>query len=341
MVSITNEELPLFAAQITGPSRIELVDVPPPKLEPRDDGIKQILFQPELTCLCGSDLPFFLRTEEQPNPLVGHSLHEMIGSVVETDGKRFKPGDRVLCVPLDQRGFFERYPISEERAIPLDTRVPEECALLAQPLGTAIYALKKLPMVLDKDVVIVGQGPMGQLFCGALRNLGAREIIAIDLLESRLKNSPRMGATATICNAKEDPIAAVRRITEGRMAEIVIEAVGHHDQALNLCIDLCQHSGRILYFGVPPEIIDRVRWRDLFYKNITLHTSVNPDFRRDFPLAMRWIGEGRIDVSKVITHRYKLDEIQTAFETFRDRKDGALKVLVEFPALRSATSKAR
>jgi threonine dehydrogenase-like Zn-dependent dehydrogenase len=74
----------------------------------------------------------------------------------------------------------------------------------------------------------------------------------------------------------------------------------------------------------------------LFFKNITLHTSVNPDFRRDFPLAMRWIGEGRIDVSKVITHRYPVSEIQTAFETFSDRKDGALKVLVEFPAYRRA-----
>jgi threonine dehydrogenase-like Zn-dependent dehydrogenase len=322
----------LFAAQITGPSRIELVDVPEPALADSASGIGQILFQPELTCLCGSDIPFFLRGDERPVPKLGHSLHEMIGTVVATNGSRFKPGERVLCVPQQQLGFFERFVISEERAIPLDARMPEECALMAQPLGTAIYALKKLPSVLDKDVVIVGQGPMGQLFAGALRNLGAREIIAVEPLASRLKNSPRMGATATVCNRDEDPIAAVGRITEGRMAEIVIEAVGHHEQALNLCIDLCQHSGRILYFGVPPQYLDRVRWRDLFFKNITVHTSVDPDFRRDFPLAMRWIGEGRIDVSKVITHRYGLDQIQTAFETFRDRKDGALKVLVAFPA---------
>ena len=194
--------------------------------------------------------------------------------------------------------------------------------------------MKKLPSVLDKDVAVVGQGPMGQLFDGVLRNLGAREIIGVDPVESRLANSRRMGATATVSNRQEDPAAAVRRITEGRMAEVVIEAVGHHDQAFNLCIDLCQKAGRILYFGVPPEHLDRVRWRDLFYKNITVHTSVDPDFRRDFPLAMRWIGEGRIDVSKVITHRYRLEEIQTAFETFRDRKDGALKVLVEFPSFR-------
>ncbi len=331
----------MFAAQITAPSRIEIVDVPEPSFVPASNGKPQILFQPELTCLCGSDIPFFLRGDEQPDPKLGHSLHEMIGTVVSTDGKRFQPGDRVLCVPQYQLGFFERFAISEERAIPLDTRVPDECALMAQPLGTAIYALKKLPTVLDKDVAIVGQGPMGQLFAGVLSNFGAREIIAVDPLESRLKNSPRMGATATICSRQEDPIAAVARITEGRLADIVIEAVGHHEQAFNLCIDLCQHSGRILYFGVPPEHLDRVRWRDLFFKNITVHTSVDPDFRRDFPLAMRWIGEGRIDVSKVITHRYQLNEIQTAFETFRDRKDGALKVLVEFPAYRRAAANSR
>ena len=161
---------------------------------------------------------------------------------------------------------------------------------MAQPLGTVIFALKKLPEILDQDVAIVGQGPVGQLFCGALRNLGAREIIAVDLLESRLANSPRMGATSVVCSANEDPIAAVERITGGRMPDIVIEAVGHHDQAFNLCIDLCRKAGRILYFGVPPEHLDQIRWRDLFKKNLTVHTSVDPDFRRDFPLAMRWIG---------------------------------------------------
>lgn len=329
----------MFAAHVTGPSRIELVESPEPALKPQSDGRRQIIFQPELTCLCGSDLPFFLRNQEQPNPEIGHSLHEMIGTVTATDGTRFKAGDRVLCVPYNQCGFFERYAIHEERAIPLDSRVSEECALLAQPLGTAIFALKKLPTIIDRNVAIVGQGPMGQLMCAALRNLGAREIIAIDLLESRLANSPRMGATATVCNAKEDPVAAVTRLTGGRMAEIVIEAVGHQDQALNLCIDLCQTGGRILYFGVPPEFLDRVRFRDLFFKNIALYTSVGPDFRSDFPLAMRWIGEGRVDVSKIVTHRYPLSQIQTAFETFRDRKDGALKVLVEFPAYRQSSAR--
>jgi threonine dehydrogenase-like Zn-dependent dehydrogenase len=226
---------------------------------------------------------------------------------------------------------MERFRVSQERAIPLDPRAPDEHALLAQPLGTVLFALRKLPNLIDWNVAVVGQGPIGQLFCAALRNLGARQIIAIDRVASRLETSPRMGATAVINAAEEDPIEAVRRVTAGDMADLVIEAVGHRDQALNLCIDLCRPQGHILFFGVPQECIDGICWRNLWMKNICVHTSVNPDFVRDFPLAMRWIAERRVDLTPIITHRFPLTQIQTAFETFRDRRDGALKVFIDFP----------
>jgi threonine dehydrogenase-like Zn-dependent dehydrogenase len=323
----------LLAGHIQARGRIELVDIPEPSLNGAG-APGQILFEPHLSCLCGSDLPYFDSAHtEYPQP-VGYSLHEMIGTIVSTTGQRFRPGDRVLAVPIRQRGLYERYTLSEDRAILLDHRRPPEQALLAQPLGTVIWALKKLPTVLDKDVAIVGQGPIGQLFAASLRNLGAREIIGIDRLASRLAMSERMGATATVDTSREDPVEAVRRITGGALADVVVEAVGHDDQALDQCIDLCARHGRILSFGVPPERIDGLRWRELFYKNITVHTSVDPDFTRDFPLAMRWIGEGRIDLSQLITHRFSLADIQTAYETFRDRKEGAQKVLVEFPRAR-------
>ncbi len=323
----------MLAGHIIAPNRIELVDIEPPRLEPAPpEGEGQIIFEPHLACLCGSDLPYF-DGQHGGYPLpVGYSLHEMIGRVVATNGRRYRPGDRVLAVPVRQHGCFERFVVSETRAIPLDPRRPPEEALLAQPLGTVIFALKKLPAVLDKDVAVVGQGPIGQLFCAALANLGARNIIAIDKLQSRLEMSQRMGATAVVCNQDEDPIEAVRRITGGQMADIVVEAVGHRDVALNLCIDLCAQFGRILAFGVPPKRIDGLRMLDLVTKNLTVHTSVDPDFTRDFPLAMQWISERRVDLAPLITHRYPFREIRTAFETFRDRKDGAQKVLLRFPA---------
>jgi threonine dehydrogenase-like Zn-dependent dehydrogenase len=330
----------LLAGRFSEKGKIDLIEVPEPVLEPRpardhgsgDSGPGDIIFQPETACLCGSDLPYFNGESPEFPGTIGHSLHEMYGTVVATNGKRYRPGDRVLAVPVNQRGLYQRFIVSEERAIPVDPRLyGQQRAVLAQPLGTVIFALKKLPQVLDKDVVIVGQGPIGQMFSMLLRNMGAREIIVIDRLESRLALSPRMGATAVINNSKEDPVAAVQRITGWAMADIVVEAVGHADQVLNLCVDLCKQAGRILYFGVPPETVDGIRWRELWAKNIAISTSVNPDFTRDFPLAMRWIAEDRVDVSPLITHSYPLRQIQTAFETFRDRKDGAQKVLVEFP----------
>ncbi|HUG90192.1 MAG TPA: zinc-binding dehydrogenase [Planctomycetaceae bacterium] len=328
----------MLAGHITAPGRIELIEVEEPRLPERTSHASlpgEIIFQPELACLCGSDIPFFEHSDEIPPPEIGHSLHEMIGRVVAANGSRFRPGERVLAVPVNQCGLFERFLVSEERAIPLDPRVPDEQAVLAQPLGTVIYALRKLPEIIDRVVAVVGQGPIGHLFNAALCNLGAREVVAIDRLASRVELSRATGATAVVCTDQQCPVEAVGRLTDERMADIVVEAVGHGDEAFNLCAELCGHAGRILYFGVPPVTIDGLRWRDVFFKNLTVHTSVNPDFGCDFPLAMRWIAEKRVNVAPLVTHRFPLSQIQTAFETFRDRREMTLKVLVDFPCGRS------
>lgn len=318
----------MLAGDIYAPRQIRLIDVPEPKLA-KSTG--QIIVQPELGCLCGSDIPYFEGTYPEFKPQIGHSLHELIGMVVESSGQRFRAGDRVLCVPDTHYGLFERFTVTQDRAIPLDLRAPREHIVLAQPLGTVICALRKMPNLLGANVAVVGQGPIGQLFCAALRNLGASQIIAIEPLASRLKTSPRMGANSIVNSSKCDPVDQVKQLTGGKMADVVIEAVGQRAFAMNLCVDLCRKNGSILAFGVSEQTINNIRWMDLLLKNITVHTSIGPDFELDFTLAMRWIGEGRIDVSPIITHRFELSEIQVAFETFQQRRDGALKVLIEFP----------
>jgi len=326
----------VFAAQITSPHKIELIDVPEAKLEKPG----QVIFQPSTTCLCGSDLPFFGGADcgggEYEYPLKpGLSLHEMVGVVTDTNGTKFQKGDYVLAVPEGQVGFFERYAVSEDRVIPVDSRIPsEEIAVMAQPLGTAIFGLKKIPNFISLDVAIVGQGPMGQQMNSCVRNFGARRIIAIDKVRARLERSNEFGATDVVYSESADPVEQVREITGGRMVDVVIECVGHRDQTVDLCVGLCRHGGRILVFGVPEASVQISHWRDLFFKNITLHTTVNPSFEDEFPLAMQWVAERRIDVARLLTHRHKLADIQTAFETFRDRRDGALKVIVEFPSRR-------
>lgn len=318
----------MLAGDIYEPRKIRLTDTEEPALDPASPG--EIIFQPELGCLCGSDLLYFEGDYEEYPPEIGHSLHEMIGRVVDTNGDLFQVGDHVLCVPDRQQGLSERFRVTEQQAILVDPRPPVDQALLAQPLGTVLFALRKLPNLIDQSVVVVGQGPMGQLFNLALKQLGARQIIAVDQIADRLEVSPRTGATETVNSSQQDPVKAVEDLTGGEGADLVVEAVGHREQVLNLCAELCRPFGNILFFGVPPQSIDNFNIYRVFWKNLSIVTSVGPDFKKDFPLAMQWIAEGRVDVSPLITHRMPWTDIQQAFDVFSQRQDGALKVFLDF-----------
>ena len=107
----------MLAGRILSKGRISLADIPEPRLRPPPaGGPGEISFQPEITCLCGSDLPYFCEDQPQYPLQDGLSLHEMIGTVVDTSGRRFQKGDKVLAVPLAQVGLFERFALSEERS---------------------------------------------------------------------------------------------------------------------------------------------------------------------------------------------------------------------------------
>ena len=326
----------MLAGHFVSRRQVQLVEIDEPQLPTAESACGQIIFQPEMTCLCGSDLPYFDGDFEghsisYPQP-IGMSLHEMVGTVIETNGSRWKPGTRVLAVPVGQHGLFERFVLSEQRTVALDPRLSDELAMLAQPFGTVIHALKKLPNMIDRDVVVLGQGPIGQMFNTGLRNLGARRIIGVDPLACRLKLSHTMGATDTICATGLEAVEQVRQLLNGELPEIVVEAVGHRSQALNDAIELTRPQGQILFFGVHAATIDGVKLRAAMLKNLVISTSLHPDFERTFPLAMQWIAEGRVNLEPLITHRFQLSQIQQAYDTFRDRIDGAQKVLVEFPS---------
>lgn len=328
----------MLAGHLTQRRTLELVDIDEPTLPAASKQPGQMIFQPELTCLCGSDLPFFdgdFEGHDIPYPQpIGMSLHEMVGTVVDSNGSRWKPGTRVLAVPVEQQGLFERYVLDESRAIALDPRLTDEIALMAQPFGTVVWALKKLPNMIGRNVVVLGLGPIGQMFVAGLRNLGARHIIGVDPVDDRNVVARKMGATETICARGAEAEEQVRSILGGSLPDVVVEAVGHQVQAFDEAVQLCREHGDILYFGVPPIPTPSVNLRAAMWKNVRILTSIHPDFEHTFPLAMQWLGEGRVDLSPLLTHRFPLAQIQQAFDLFRDRRDGAIKVLVEFPALK-------
>lgn len=313
------------AAQIVAPRKFEIIEIEKPDISQAPAG--SILVKVDRTAICGSDMPEFLY-ESSNYPLEpGVSVHECVGVVAETKSDRYKEGDEVLSLPDGRRGLAEYFTSNADRTFPLPKFARKEIILMSQPLGTVIWAFRKLGNLLDLDTVVMGQGPMGLLITHLLSNFGAKTIVAVDKLDYRLAASRKMHATHTINVAAEDPIAAVREITDGRMADLVFEVVGHQTETVNQCLDLVKRNGTILTFGVPDDDIYPFQFRKMFGKNVTLIGSVGPDVQRDFPLAIDMIAQGRIDVEPMISHIIPLTEVQRGFDMAYHKTDNAIKVV--------------
>ena len=333
------------AAQIVAPRRIEIIDIDPSDISSAPDGA--VLIKTHLSAICGSDMPMFaLEYHPSDYPMApGMSIHECIGVIVASKSDRFKEGDEVLSMPpletvtgarflrarpLNIGGLAEYFLSHEDATVPLAKFDRKDYTLMSQPLGTVIWACRKLGNLLNQDTVVLGQGSMGLLMTHMLSNLGAKTVITIDLLDYRLAVSRQMRATHTINAAEEDPVAVVKEITNGRMADLVVEIVGHQTKTINQCLDLVKRGGTVFGFGGQVEPIYDFRFSDFLRKNVRLIGSVAPEAQNDFPLAMDMITQDRIDVSPIITHHLPFTEVQAAFELSLHEKESAIKIVMEY-----------
>jgi len=335
------------AVQITGPRKAEIIEVEMPVLKEGDVRVRI-----QKTCLCGSDIPYFaydqqkLLNEGKPNaaghidysqpkvyPLpVGLSLHECVGVVVESASSDFQEGDFVLALPFGQYGFFEYLTLPESRIFPLpEDPVSKQEILMAQPLGTLIFAWRMMPEIEGKTVAVLGQGPIGLMFNSLLKLRGAGTVIGIDRLEERAGVGRQMGADEIIVPGDAGSVEQLSDLTNGDMADVVIEAAGHADLAFNDAVDMVRNEGTIFEFGVvDTDYVDNYPFGKVFYKNLTVRHSVGAKDKGDFLAAADLIAEGKVDMKPLLTHSFPFASAQTAYETFVDRNDGAIKVLIDF-----------
>ena len=318
----------MLAGQITGKRQLEMIEIPLPEI---DRG--EILVQLEVGSICGSDLPYFLFDTTHP-ALTGltaplspmFSLHELAGFVAQSRSERFSEGDRVLALPtIPHRGLAEYFVSSDDRAVLLPSG-PANHLVLSQPLGTVVHACSKLPELIGQTAVVLGQGPVGQLFTALLRHMGVARLIAVDLLPERLKVSTTMGATHTVCGSTTEVAATIEAITDGKLADLAVEAIGKVE-TLNLAATLLRRNGTLLAFGVPHKYNYDFAFHQFFWNEGRLICSLGPTVD-DFRAAVDMISNGLIAVGPLVTHVFPFSRAQEAFTRFADRTDGVIKVVL-------------
>lgn len=315
------------AARIVAPKKIQVAREKKPDMQ---DG--SVMVRLEKTVICGSDFPYFsmeFAPESYPLP-AGYPGHECLGTVVQSDSDKFHDGDRVMYYPTALDGYKEYHVNTPDRIQKLPDMGDPNILVMTQLLGAVAHCVFRIDSPYNQNVVIVGQGPVGLYFTALMKNFGARRIIAVDPLEYRLKTAKVMGATEVLHSGKDDIIRSVSDITDGNMADIVIEACGQNLDAINLSFDLTRHDGQVAFFGICLEESPRLNFNTFFRKELRLISSVGPDLTIDYPYALDMIIKGAIDPSPLITHIMPFEEIQKGFEMAVNRQENIIKAILEF-----------
>ena len=248
-------------------------------------------------------------------------------------------GDRVLTVPGYgyQRCFADYQTLPGHWCLRLPAYDgPVEDLLMAQQFGTTIYALRRGNMdFVGKTVAVLGQGSAGQFFAWQAKHLGAAQVIVADLSPARLAESPVFGADIAVRGDAEGRAIreAVMDATGGRGAHVVVEAVGRRE-TIRHAVDIACPRGDVVFFGLP-DTTDTVPfpYAQFFMKQLQMYSVVGAQAEEDlssFHKALDWIARRQIDVSRMVSHRLSLDDIERAMCLAHERDEDALKVTLTF-----------
>lgn len=327
---------------------VRLEERPVPQIGPGE-----ILVKVRASGICGSDVMEWYRVKKAPLVLG----HEIAGEIVET-GKgveKYGIGDRVfvshhipcntcryclngyhtVCDTLhttnfDPGGFAEylRAPqLNVDRGVfVLPDKMTFEEGTFVEPLGCVLRGLRLADFKAGQSILILGSGISGLLHVLAARALGAGRIITTDVQDYRLNAAIQFGADAAI-HAHEDVPAQLRDVNDGRLADLVVVCAGALPvlkQALS-CVD---RGGTVLFFApADPGVELPVPVNDFWRNGITLMPTYGAS-PYDCAQAIELIFSARIPVSKMITHRLRLDETPLGFELVAQGKE-SIKVIIE------------
>lgn len=320
----------MLAAYVPAPGRIDVDEFPVP--QPQRG---QVLVRMRRASVCGSDVHTVFDGLHRDDALghPGYPGHEGIGEVVESHAAGFTPGIAVLTVPPGWGGScFAEYQVLDERfLVPLPEAGDPDRLLMAQQLGTTIYAMRKFwAGEGGRSAAIIGVGSAGLFFLQQLRQLGFGTVLVADLEARRLAAARELGADVTVDARRASVVEAATDATAGEGADLVIEAAGY-DECRAQAVEAVRNHGSLGFFGFPERPgMAPFPVQTAFRKGVRLDfvsaTQFEPGLR-SFHDALTAIRDGDIEVDHCLGTRFPLERAAEAVSAARERS--AVKVIVD------------
>ena len=204
----------------------------------------------------------------------------------------------------------------------------EQVLMCPDIMSTGFSGAERAGIRIGDTVAVFAQGPIGLCATAGAKLSGATTVIGVDRLANRLEIARRMGADHAIDSSRTDPVEEIMRLTDGRGVDVAIEALGTQ-ATFEACLRALRPGGTLSSLGVYST--DLVIPLSAFAAGLGDHqivTTLCPGGKERMRRLMSVIQSGRLDLSPMVTHRFKLDDIEKAYELFGNQRDGVLKVAI-------------
>jgi len=348
------------AAVFAEPGRIVLDSRPVPDVGPLD-----ALVRITTTTICGTDV-HILRGEYpvRKGLVIGHEpvgVIEKLGSQVRgyAEGQRVIAGAitpsghsyACLCGQHSQDGAdtphgfkpaggwrfgntidgcqaeFVLVPDAMANLSPIPAELSDEQVLMCPDImSTGFSGAESGNVRIGDAVAVFALGPIGLCAAAGARLMGATKVIGVDSVPERLAMARKLGVDCVVDHRKDNPVEAIREMTQGRGVDVAIEALGQQ-QTFENALRVLRPGGTLSSLGVYSSDL-RIPL-DAFTAGLgdnKIVTTLCPGGKERMRRLMNVVASGRVDLRSMVTHRFKLDQIEQAYELFSHQRDGVLKV---------------
>ena len=209
-----------------------------------------------------------------------------------------------------------------------DSLTDEQVLMCPDIMSTGFSGAERAGVRIGDAVAVFAQGPIGLCATAGARLMGATTVIGVETVPARAEMARRMGADHVVDFRTTDPVAEIMRLTNGRGVDVAIEALGRQE-TFEWALRVLRPGGTLSSLGVYSDDL-RIPL-GAFAAGLGDHTIITtlcPGGKERMRRLMNVVAASKVDTRPLVTHRFKLDQIEAAYELFAHQRDGVLKVAI-------------